>query len=69
VRIEDSICEVIEKAKGGDEQAVRVIWDRYFPQVVQLAGRRLKGESRQAADEEDVAISVMDSFFRAARAG
>ena len=69
MRLEDSMCEVIAKAKEGDEDAVRTIWDRYFPQVVRLAGTRLKGQNRQAADEEDVAASVMESFFRAAEAG
>jgi len=65
---EDSVCVVIQKAKVGEEDAVRDIWDRYFPRVVRLAGERLQGQRRQAADEEDVAISVMESFFRAARA-
>ncbi len=67
--LEDSMCEVVEKAKVGDDEGVRVIWDRFFPQVVRLAGQRLAGQRRQMADEEDVAISVMESFFRAARAG
>ena len=38
VRLTDSMSEVVEKAKEGDDDAVRAIWDRYFPQVVRLAG-------------------------------
>ena len=67
--IDDSMCEVVEKVKQGDDDGVRLIWDRYFPQVVRLAANRMSGQRRRAADEEDVAISVMESFFRAARAG
>ena len=66
--LQDSMCELIQKVKDGEKEAVRDIWDRYFPRVVWLAGRRLQGQRRQAADEEDVAISVMESFFRAASA-
>lgn len=67
--IPDSLYEVIEQVKVGDEEAARVIWNRFFPQVVRLAGQRLHGRPLRTADEEDVAISVMESFFRAARAG
>ncbi|MFV1968110.1 MAG: ECF-type sigma factor [Pirellulaceae bacterium] len=67
--LEDSMCEVVRRVKEGDDDAARRIWDEYFPQIVALAGRRLEGQRKQVADEEDVAISVMESFFRAARAG
>jgi RNA polymerase sigma factor (sigma-70 family) len=63
------MSEVVAKVKLGDDDAVRAIWDRYFPQVVRLAGQRLADQPRRAVDEEDVAISVMESFFRAASAG
>jgi RNA polymerase sigma factor (sigma-70 family) len=69
VDIENSILELIRGAQSGDDAALAEIWDRYFPQIVGLAGRKLAGQRRQVADEEDVAISVMESFFRAARAG
>ena len=69
MRLEDSMCLVVQKVKDGDEDAVCQIWNRYFPQIVRLAGKKLTGQRRQAADEEDVAISVMESFLRAAQAG
>lgn len=65
-----SLFEVrLQRLKDGQEDAARAIWNDYFPHVVRLAGRRLAGQRRQAADEEDVAISVMESFLRATRAG
>ena len=67
--LDDSLADVIHKVKQGEIAAVQVIWDRYFPQVVRLAGSRLNGRRTAVADEEDVAISVMESFFRAAAAG
>ena len=67
--LDDSLSSIVEKVKQGDEEGVRAIWDQFFPQVVALSGQRLAGQRRQVADEEDIAVSVMESFFRAAQAG
>ncbi len=45
------------------------LWQRYFPQLVCLARGKLRGMTRKAADEEDVALSAMDSFFHAVQEG
>jgi DNA-directed RNA polymerase specialized sigma24 family protein len=55
--------------KQGDAQAAQGLWDRYFPQLVRLARKRLAGVPRRVADEEDVALSAFDSFCRGAEAG
>lgn len=34
-----------------------------------LVGQRLQDARRQVADDEDIALSVMDSFIRAAKSG
>lgn len=68
VPLADSMYEILQKVKDGEDAAVQEMWNRYFPQLVSLAGKRLQGERRQVADEEDVAASVLESFFRAARA-
>lgn len=68
-RIDESMSLVVRAVKLGDEEAVRHIWDRYFPDLVRLAGQRLAYECNRRADGEDVAISAMESFFRAARNG
>ncbi|MGE0761006.1 MAG: ECF-type sigma factor [Pirellulaceae bacterium] len=65
----DSVARVLDGLRAGTDEAAQSIWDRYFPDLVRLAGQKLVGQRRQAADEEDVAISVMESFFRAAREG
>ncbi len=51
------------------EDASKLLWDRYFARIARLAQGRLKGASRGPDDGEDVALSVLDSFFRGAAAG
>jgi RNA polymerase sigma factor (sigma-70 family) len=53
----------------GDDGAARALWERYFERLVGLARRRLEGAPRGAADEEDVALSALDSFCRGAAQG
>jgi DNA-directed RNA polymerase specialized sigma24 family protein len=54
---------------AGDRDAAQALWARYFEQLVRVARGRLRGTRRRAADEEDVALSVLDSFCRGAAAG
>jgi RNA polymerase sigma factor (sigma-70 family) len=63
---DDSVAQLIEKIKRGDEEAAHALWDRYFPQLVCLARQKLAGRDTRMADEEDVALSALDSFIRAA---
>jgi RNA polymerase sigma factor (sigma-70 family) len=51
------------------EDASKLLWDRYFVRVARLAQERLRGVARCPAEGEDVALSVLDSFFRGAAAG
>jgi len=55
--------------QGGDSEAVRVLWERYYPNLVRIARERLRLAVSAVADEEDVAASAMESFFRAAEKG
>jgi DNA-directed RNA polymerase specialized sigma24 family protein len=55
--------------KGGDPAAAQRLWERYFPRMVALARKRLRGARRREADEEDVALSAFDSFCRGAEQG
>jgi DNA-directed RNA polymerase specialized sigma24 family protein len=48
---------------------VRVIWERYYPRLVRLAREKMTAAARHGADEEDVALSAMDRFCRAAQEG
>jgi RNA polymerase sigma factor (sigma-70 family) len=56
-------------AADHDSAAQQQLWNRYFARLAAIARTRLAGAQRRDADEEDVVLSVFDSFFRAARAG
>ena len=64
-----SVSILLEKLKHGDDEAARRIWDLYFPELVELAARRLSGVPRRMEDQEDVALSALTSFCRAAKEG
>jgi DNA-directed RNA polymerase specialized sigma24 family protein len=66
---DDSFDSWIEKIREGDEKAARDVWERFFPRLVRLARVKMQGAPLRVADEEDVALSAMKSFFRAAREG
>jgi len=51
----------------GDEQAAERLWRDYFLKTVRLAKRKMTGLRLRAADEEDVALSAMNSFFNMAQ--
>ncbi len=55
--------------QAGDPAAARELWQRYFRRLVGLARKRLRGAPRRVADEEDVALSALDSFCRNAGEG
>src|SRR5687767_6564946 len=64
-----SITHWIREIQEGNQEVAQELWERYFAKLVQLARMELRGAKRQMADEEDVAISVFDSFCRAAENG
>lgn len=49
---------------GDDSVAQRELWDRYFRRIVALARAKLGTLPKGPADEEDVAISAMQSLFQ-----
>jgi DNA-directed RNA polymerase specialized sigma24 family protein len=64
-----SVTAWIGQVKAGDRAAAQKLWERYCAGLVRLARARLPADRRRAADEEDVALSAMDSFLRAAERG
>jgi DNA-directed RNA polymerase specialized sigma24 family protein len=67
---EHSVTQWVSDLKAGDRgEATRRLWERYFQRLARLAQARLRATGRGPADGEDVALSVFDSFFRAAAAG
>lgn len=61
---EESITDWIRDLKVGDDHATDMLWQRYFGRLVATSRRVLRGTSRAASDEEDVALSAFNSFFR-----
>jgi RNA polymerase sigma factor (sigma-70 family) len=66
---EGSVTRWIPAIKRGDQAAANGLWDSYYRRLVGLARARLRDIPRQAADEEDVALSAFDSFCRRAQTG
>jgi DNA-directed RNA polymerase specialized sigma24 family protein len=66
---EGSVTRWISALKQGDQSAAQELWNAYFRRLVGLARARLRDVPRRVADEEDVALSAFDSFFRGAEAG
>lgn len=64
----DSVTRWISGLKEGDEQALEQIFARYYEPIVRLVQRRLPPAARRSADEEDVALSALNSFLRRAKA-
>jgi DNA-directed RNA polymerase specialized sigma24 family protein len=64
-----SVTRLIGMLKQGDRVASQQLWELYFGRLVGLARARLKNTVRGVADEEDVALSALDSFFRRAEKG
>jgi len=65
-----SVTAWIGRVKAGDREAAQKLWERYFARLVRLARARLPaGRRRGGDDEEDVALSAIDSFLRAAEHG
>ncbi len=57
------------RLKAGDRGSpVEKLWKAYFGRLVTLARVSLRGRARVITDEEDIALSAIDSFVRAAEA-
>lgn len=66
---DDHVTPWLSLLREGHPEAAQRIWDQYFRRLVGLARKRLNGNRLGIADEEDVAISALDSFYRNAREG
>jgi DNA-directed RNA polymerase specialized sigma24 family protein len=68
-----SVTLLLERLRAGDPEAsadaTTRLWARYFGALMELARKRLPGTARRAADEEDIALSALDSFCRGEAAG
>jgi DNA-directed RNA polymerase specialized sigma24 family protein len=65
----NSVSLWLEQLQAGDVAATQAIWERYFERLVRLVHARLPDRLRPAIDEEDVALSAFNSFFRGVEEG
>ncbi len=67
----EDVTRWIEKLEDeeGDSRAAELIWNRFFKRMVGVAQKKMVSMPKAARDEEDVALSAMNSFFEGAEAG
>jgi len=53
--------------EGSGDAAERELWDQYFSRLIALANQKLSDLPPQLRDEEEVALSAMNSFLLRAR--
>jgi RNA polymerase sigma factor (sigma-70 family) len=64
-----SITGWLKELRVGNSAATDALWQRYFPRLVKVAREKLRGAPLGLADEEDVALSVLNCFCRVAQEG
>src|SRR5262249_23851400 len=64
-----SVSVWLKQLKAGEETALSRLHERYWPMLVTLARRKLRGTPSRAADEEDVAQAALWSLYRGLGAG
>lgn len=65
----NGVSHWIDLVKQGDSQAAEQIWQHYFERLVRSVRGNLRGQNRGVSDEEDIVVSVFESFYRAAKNG
>jgi len=64
-----NVSNWIELVKAGDSAAATRVWQHYFDRLMRLVRARLHGQNRAVSDEEDIVLSVFNSFYNAAENG
>jgi DNA-directed RNA polymerase specialized sigma24 family protein len=60
----EEVTNWIAGLSRGDPRAAEILWQQYFDKLVRYARRKLDGMPCRSTDEEDVALSAMNSFCR-----
>ena len=64
-----NVSHWIDLIKEGDSVAAHQLWHHYFDRLVRSVRKNLRGQNRGVSDEEDIVVSVFESFYRAAEKG
>lgn len=64
-----NVSHWIDQVKDGDSIAANQIWRHYYDRLVGSVRNKLFGQNRAVSDEEDIVLSVFDSFYSAAQKG
>jgi RNA polymerase sigma factor (sigma-70 family) len=64
-----SVSHWIDQAKDGNSVAAHQLWHHYYDRLIRAARQNLRGQNQGMADEEDIVVSVFESFYRAAENG
>jgi RNA polymerase sigma factor (sigma-70 family) len=65
-----SVTHWLGALRNGEAAAAQQqLWEAYYPRLVGLARQRLGQTPRGPADEEDVALSALNSFFKGVALG
>ncbi len=62
-----SVSQLLQNLQDGDQGAAQEIWERFIDKLIRAADKKLKNLPRRHVDEEDVAQSAFNSFFRGAK--
>jgi len=60
----DEITSWMTKLSAGDSRAAQALWDEYFQRLTHFARKKFDKLPCRVADEEDVALSVINSLCR-----
>jgi DNA-directed RNA polymerase specialized sigma24 family protein len=65
----DDLTIWLSSLKRGDPRAIEQIWREYFDKLMRLIKGRLGRARLGVADEEDIALSALNSFYDGVQAG
>jgi len=63
----DTVIDLVTRYQSGDEEAARLLFDRYVRRLLAFARRRLSPKLAPRLDPEDIIQSAYQSFFVRAR--
>ena len=67
--VDDGVTRWLRELEAGDQDAARLLWQRYYRELVELARARLGQTPRRIADEEDIALSALRCLYEGAAKG